>query len=209
MTTAAHQTLTLFIRPALAWAGAPYNPRIQSLAAERMMLAIALQESRCRDRIQIGGAGQRLAHLARSLWQIERDGGVAEVCQHPALAWCRAAIMALGYRIDRDELHRAIAYDQTLAAIMARGLLWLDPAPLPVAEEAAYRYYLRRWRPGKPRPETWPENWRIATALVEESDEPSLSDAADRRLPDHHHGDLDLSRYVNLDGSPSYPGEKS
>lgn len=161
--------LRLYIEPALAWlASSGHNPSANSRDARRLLLAIALRESDCRHRMQIGADGRPLSMLARGYWQFERDGGVAEICEHPRLSWCRAAIQALGYPIRRDELHRAIGYDQTLACVMARGLLWVDPSPLPRGVEEAYNYYIRRWRPGKPRPEKWPANWAKADALTRE-----------------------------------------
>lgn len=169
--SAARTALDLYMRPALAWLR-DCQPRASGRAAETLMLAIALRESDCRHRIQVGHGGKPLPMWARGFWQFERDGGVAEICQHPALAWCRSAILDLGYEIERDRLHEAIGYDQTLAAVMARGLLWIDPAalPAPVASsvEIAYAYYIRRWRPGRPRPEKWGANWRTAVQLTRE-----------------------------------------
>ena len=44
-----------------------------------------------------------------------------------------------------------------VAAGFARLLLWTDPRPLPAIGDvkAAWQYYLRNWRPGKPHEKTW------------------------------------------------------
>lgn len=167
------RALRCFIAPALAWlASSGHNTSANSRAARCMEAAICLRESDGVHRIQLSASGRPLQHLARGLWQFELTGGVAEICEHPKLAWCRAAIKALGYSINPEELHKAIGYDQFLAAVMARGLLWIDPArlPEPVEEsvDEAYAYYIRRWRPGKPRPEKWPANWLAAVRATRE-----------------------------------------
>ena len=171
--THAQDALDLYIRPALAWLETSgHNPSANSRDAMTIMVAIALRESDCWHKVQMSASGKPIPMLARGFWQFERDGGVAEICQHPALAWCRSAILDLGYEIERDRLHEAIGYDQTLAAVMARGLLWIDPAalPAPVASsvEIAYAYYIRRWRPGRPRLEKWPANWLSAVKATRE-----------------------------------------
>lgn len=165
--------LSLYVRPALAWlSSSGHQPAAHSRAARCMLMAIGLRESDFKHRIQMSASGRQLSHLARGFWQFERDGGVAEICEHPKLRWCRSAIIALGYPINRDELHRAIGYDQTLACIMARGLLWVDPSRLPEPTEAAadeaYAYYIRLWRPGKEWPDKWGADWRAAVKATRE-----------------------------------------
>jgi hypothetical protein len=65
-------------------------------------------------------------------------------------------------------VHEALAWNGPLAAAFARWLLYTDPAPLPKigAENGAWNYYLRNWRPGKPHPETWPANYKLAVDTV-------------------------------------------
>lgn len=61
-------------------------------------------------------------------------------------------------------------YDDTLACIFARLLLWTDARALPAADAAsqqtAWNYYNRNWRPGKPHPAAWPANWKAALVAI-------------------------------------------
>lgn len=124
--------------------------RMQSAAALRMLRAIAMQESRFKHRFQINGP-------ARGYWQFEKIG-VIGVITHPATkAHAEAVCAALNYPVNVDVLYEAIAHNDVLAACFARLLLWQHPDPLPDDTEAAWQYYLRQWRPGKPHRETWDE----------------------------------------------------
>jgi hypothetical protein len=118
------------------------------------------------ETMQRNASGKPLPHWARSWWQFEKRGGVDEILQHRSLAWCRTHILKMGYPLDADALHFALAYDQKLGALMARGLLWIDPAQLVNDEEAAWQMYLRRWRPGKPHRNRWTANWQQARDLI-------------------------------------------
>jgi hypothetical protein len=159
--------LELFIRPPLEEAEDAFSrPAIASTLACRYLVAIGLQESGMIETIQRGAGGKPLLTLARSWWQFERKGGVDEVVAHRQLGWCRTQILKMGYPLDAQALHFAMANDQRLGALMARGLLWIDPAPLADDEEAAWATYLRRWRPGKPHRERWGSNWREAGEAV-------------------------------------------
>ena len=120
-----------------------------------MLLAIGLQESRFRYRIQ------RPAGPARGFWQFERGGGVAGVLTHSSSrAHLRDALVRLCYAPDMAsaELHTVIAHNDIAAAVCARLLLWTDPRPLPRTHEGdiGWACYLRNWRPGTPHIETWP-----------------------------------------------------
>lgn len=144
------------IAPALATLPA----RMNSTAARVMLLAIALQESGLRARVQSGGGP------ARGLWQFER-GGCAGVLRHEASrdlahSLCEEA----GVEPSASALHAALMFDDLLAARMARLLLWTDPAPLPTDEFGGWRLYLRTWRPGHPRPHDWPEHFATARDVV-------------------------------------------
>lgn len=143
-------------------------------AAEAMMVAIGLQESRFihRDQIVAGKpAGQ--VGPATGFWQFERAGGVAGVMQHPKTSpIARAIVGASGIAWDRDAIWRSFttqAGDQ-LAAAFARLLLFSDPAPLPEPSvenaEAAWAYYIRNWRPGKPHRGTWDGFWHSGVSLA-------------------------------------------
>lgn len=136
-----------------------------SPAARAMLLAIGLQESALTHRYQVisgGGKGP-----ARGLWQFERGGGVKGVLTHPSSS--KVAGIFASYHVATTELvavHAALEHDDILACAFARLLLFTDPRALPQAmpenEQAAWEYYLRNWRPGKPHPDAWPSNWRAA-----------------------------------------------
>lgn len=166
------------IRPVLAYLWTehriPNGP-----PAEAMMLAIGLQESRFvhRDQVVPGKpAGQ--VGPATGFWQFERNGGVAGVMQHALTAdIARRVAEAAGVAWDRDAIWRALATEDgdQLAAAFARLLLFTDRAALPAAveaaEEEAWAYYLRNWRPGKPHRATWGGFWRQAVGMAGEGTE--------------------------------------
>lgn len=121
--------------------------------AEKIILAIAGQESAWTHRRQIGGP-------ARSFWQFESGGGVAGVMAHRAsAAHAKALCAALAVPFDRAVVYEAIAWNDVLALGFARLLLWTHPKPLPADRDAAWHYYLDLWRPGNPHPATWPDRW--------------------------------------------------
>ncbi|CAB3737224.1 hypothetical protein ACOTFH_21995 [Achromobacter xylosoxidans] len=152
------------IEPALALLPA----RMDTPASRVMLLAIGLQESRFEHRRQIGGP-------ARGFWQFEKGsrasrGGVWGVCLHPAskghlAVLCKARSVAC----DPDAIYAALEYDDVLAAGVARLLLWTDPKALPTIgdADAGWALYLRTWRPGKPKPDSWPDLYRQVVAQVQ------------------------------------------
>ena len=130
--------------------------------ARVLLLAIALQESGLSARVQAGGGP------ARGLWQFER-GGCAGVLKHPATRSQAKFVCDLADVDPSPEgLHWRIEHDDVLACRAARLLLWTDPRPLPAIGDAAgaWALYLRTWRPGRPRPEHWPEHYATACATV-------------------------------------------
>ena len=134
--------------------------RMDSNAARIMMLAIGLQESEFLHRKQIGGP-------ARGFWQFERGGGVHGVMRHPSSAPLALTVCsALDVRFDEQVVYNRLAVDDVLAAAFARLLLWTDPRSIPDNADDAWSMYIRNWRPGKPHPEKWPDNYRRATAAV-------------------------------------------
>lgn len=144
--------LTSIIRPALALLG----PRYQGKDAERMLVAIALQESGLTNRVQVGGP-------ARGFWQFELGGGVSGVLAHRASARAAAGVcLALKYPPTPQAVYAALADNDILAACFARLLLWTDPQPVPVTEAEGWACYQRNWRPGRPHPDRWPANWAKA-----------------------------------------------
>ena len=136
--------------------------RFASREAAVMLLAIGLQESRFEHRRQIGGP-------AMGFWQFERGGGVAGVLSHPASAKYARAVCAIRGRAAHDaDVYNGLDDDDLLACAFARLLLYTDPKPLPAIgdADAAWQYYLRSWRPGKPHPETWRDLYLRAWSAV-------------------------------------------
>lgn len=147
--------LTLTIRPTLAWMGGKFS----SLEAERMLLAIALQESGLIAR------RQRKAGPAMGRWQFELVG-INGVCTHHACQPIQTFIQPLSYGADPHLLWEAIEHNDQLACVLARLLLWTYPGALPADSDAAWIMYKALWRPGKPRLQDWPTNWEHACAAV-------------------------------------------
>jgi hypothetical protein len=70
-------------------------------------------------------------------------------------------------------IHSAILHNDMLACSIARILLLQDPRPLPPDMDQAWQIYCDVWRPGKPRPHSWPEAWRLASEAVDSILEPN------------------------------------
>lgn len=149
------------IRPALDLLGADVFGSPRAIA---LMLAIAMQESRIQHRAQIGGP-------ARGFYQFERGGGVAGVLNHPATSrHARAACEQLLVEPSADAVYAAIQYNDILASVFARLLLWAAPGSLPGSDggpDDAWNYYLAQWRPGKPHVATWAGFWELGWSSIE------------------------------------------
>lgn len=138
-------------------------------AAQAMLIAIGMQESRFRYRRQIGGP-------ARSFWMFER-AGVRGVAMHAAsTAPLTKALDALCYpaivsRAQITACHSVLEHQDVLACCFARLLLWTLPNALPSQSdpEEGWRQYLEAWRPGKPHPGTWGGFYQDAWLMVNES----------------------------------------
>lgn len=145
------------INPALAL----LPPKMDTPEARVMLLAIGLQESRFMFRFQKLAGRPYLKGPARSFWQFERGGGVIGVMSHTATE--DLAVMLCherGVPYDSVLVHARLETDDVLAAGFARLLLWADRGKLPALDcshEAAWECYLRNWRPGKPKRESWDE----------------------------------------------------
>jgi hypothetical protein len=63
-------------------------------------------------------------------------------------------------------VYEMLPYDDQLAAVFARLLLWTDAAKLPIEQTAGWDCYLRTWRPGKPHQKTWPPFWQQASSAA-------------------------------------------
>lgn len=131
--------------------------------ARAQMLAIALQESQLRARRQMP------VGPAMGLWQFEKNGGVKGVLTHPST---RSIILPIAkmllYEPSPEVCHLAIKDNDVLAAVFARLLLWTDPRtlPSPIEVDKGWSIYRDNWRPGKPHPEKWPDNFNQAWQIV-------------------------------------------
>jgi hypothetical protein len=156
-------TLAYLHRLVLPAAYALLPRRMESPAATAMLLSIALQESKCVSRRQVGGGP------ARGFWQFEKGGGVAGVITHHTSRPIIGPILgALSYGVSVDAAYAALEHNDVLAACFARCLLWTLPHELPFADDPAdgWGQYVEAWRPGKPHPETWAEYYRLAWSLA-------------------------------------------
>jgi hypothetical protein len=137
-------------------------PYRDSPEARALLTAIAGQESGWADRIQQGGT-------ARGWWQCEKDGAVLGVLTHPdAGRLLKGLCVVLAVPANLDMVYEAIAWCDPLAYALARLLLWTDPQPLPaIGDQAgAWSYYERLWRPGRPRPDSWPDRYAAALSAA-------------------------------------------
>ena len=136
---------------------------MRSPRATAMLLAIALQESKARARVQFNGP-------ARGFWQFE-IAGVAGVIRHAATKdHLLFALDTLCYKrtLKPAILQAALEDNDVLACVFARLNLWWLPSALPDSDapDDGWRQYLEAWNPGTPRPETWPDNFARAWAIV-------------------------------------------
>lgn len=143
--------------------------RMNSPEASSLLICIALQESGLRARRQMLENGKQWWESkpgpANGLWQFERDGGVRGVMRHAAAsAIVLPVIDALLYPRDPYAVHEALIHNDVLACVLARALLYSVPESLPGPNDPTkgWSQYVSAWRPGKPHPEVWPENYRIA-----------------------------------------------
>jgi len=134
--------------------------------AERFLLAIALQESGLRYRRQVVAGGAENGP-ASSFWQFEKGGGCKGVLAHRLTAQPMAAICA-AYNVapDAQSLWEAMRFQDIVAACAARLLVFTLPVLLPTTENQGWAQYISAWRPGKPHPETWADNWKLASETV-------------------------------------------
>lgn len=131
--------------------------KMDSPEARVMLLAIGLQESRFAYRRQIV-QGQPTGP-AKSFWQAEKGGGMVHgVRLHRATkALAQVLYEARQVKPTDTAIWNAIESDDVLAAGLARLLLYSDPYKLPALghSQLAWELYVRTWRPGKPRRDTW------------------------------------------------------
>lgn len=148
------------IIPALAELAALGIP--DTFEARRILLAIALQESSLAHRRQVGSDGVEDGPAA-SFWQFEKGGGCKGVLTHRAVApRMREVCLAFNVEPTQQGLWEAMRYNDIVAAIAARLLLYTLPVALPVSSNEGWAQYIAAWRPGKPHPSTWSPNWCLA-----------------------------------------------
>lgn len=139
--------------------------------AQAMLLAIGLQESKFEARRQLVAGEKRWWKSqgpAVGYWQNERIG-IQGIMEHRRAGPLLEQVCGeLGYPFDLDVLYDAVKYDNILAVVIARLMLWVHPDPLPDESDvaAAWHYYIRTWRPGKPHADRWAENYSRAWAIV-------------------------------------------
>jgi hypothetical protein len=137
--------------------------------ARRFLLAIALQESGLRHRRQVVAGGAEDGPAA-SFWQFEAGGGCRGVLEHYLTASCmRGLCKDFNVAVTPQGLWEAMRYQDVLAAIAARLLIYTLPQKLPNTAEEGWAQYIAAWRPGKPHPSTWANAWATATEAMKES----------------------------------------
>ena len=149
-----HEFVKLVLSPALAILPA----EMDTAKARVMLITICLQESGLIHRRQMGSGP------ARGLPQFELGtrqsrGGVWGVYLHDASRfWLEQLCASRGVRFLPEIIWGEMERDDVLAVGVARLLLFTDPKRLPDVDDVdgSWGLYLRTWRPGKPRPDTWP-----------------------------------------------------
>lgn len=160
--------LSAFNKSVLSAAMSLLPPHFDTPEARVMLLAIGLQESELAYRCQIGGP-------AHGCWQFELTG-VKGVLENPtAYGLLRDICAARKVSFSALAIYGAIVNDDVLAAVVARLNLWADPHALPALGDmqGAWAYYVRVWRPGKPRWESWPVNYARALSAIQAEDQAS------------------------------------
>lgn len=138
--------------------------RMDSPEARAMLFAIGFQESNFAHRRQMGNGP------ARGFWQFERMGGVKEILTHevtgPIIAPICETVLVEPTPV---ACHEAIQYHDVLAICFARLLLYVDPSPLPSRSQSdlGWTIYKRNWRPGRPYPVMWPNNFLRGWQAIE------------------------------------------
>ena len=136
-------------------------------AARRFLLAVALQESGPKLEARYQNSPAASPGPARGWWQFEQGGGVRGVLTHSASQRLARLMCDACTVVAADAaVWRALEGHDLLASAFGRLLLWTDPQPLPTTQQGAWDCYMRLWRPGKPKPDVWPGNWRTADQTV-------------------------------------------
>lgn len=159
-----HRLITTGIAPALAELEA--HGIKESVEARRFLLAIAMQESGLLHRRQVvQGGGEN--GPASSFWQFEQGGGCKGVLSHRSTA-ARMVKLCDDFNVQAtpEGLWTAMRFNDVIAAICARLLVYTLPSGLPKTADEGWKQYISAWRPGKPHPDKWAANWDAATLSV-------------------------------------------
>lgn len=137
-----------------------------TLAARRLLLAIALQESGLTHRRQVSNDGTE-SGPAVSWWQCEQTGAGHWLLLH-RLAGPLLRKACADFNIDATDagIWTAIRYGDALAAVVARLNIFVLPAPVADSPDLGWQQYTAAWRPGKPIQATWAKNWALADMTV-------------------------------------------
>lgn len=152
--------LDKIIKPGLEFVPA----KLRGISGQYMILSIFQQESGLKYRLQQPNGP------AKGLGQFERGGGVRGVMNHHASQdMAQAACRSLDIPWDEKTIYGALEFNDYLAVVFARLLLWTDPSPMPGTQdpEYAWQYYKRNWRPGQPHRETWNAYFARAVKAVQ------------------------------------------
>ena len=130
--------------------------------ARRFLLAIALQESGLAHRRQVVGGAE--AGPAASFWQFEQGGGCKGVLTHYLVAQTMRTL-CVEFNVDPtpQALWEAMRYQDVVAAIAARLLIYPLPSKRPTTADEGWAQSTAAWRPGKPHPEKGQSCWDQAT----------------------------------------------
>lgn len=135
-----------------------------SVKARLLLLTIGQQESRFMYRRQQGNGP------AVSFWQCEQGGGIKGALSNSRTAGTLHNVCAQrSVAFDAPSVWQAMQTDDLLGCAVARAVLYCDSAPLPDVGDVAGAwecYDTRNWRPGKPRPDTWPGYYAAAMAAL-------------------------------------------
>jgi len=136
--------------------------------ARRFLLCIAMQESGKSLDARYQSSPSVSPGPARGWWQFESSGGVKGVLTHPASSDLAKVLCGQCHvQPQQDAVWRAIEGHDTLATGFARLLVLTSPHALPKTQQEGWQQYANElWRPGKPNPDVWPNNWQTATSTV-------------------------------------------
>ncbi|MCB1835703.1 MAG: hypothetical protein KDH19_19990 [Geminicoccaceae bacterium] len=157
--------LDCLIRPGLRLMGEPFDRD----EAAFLLLVIGFYESGFRARYQVDGP-------ARGFWQFEQIGLLQALKPYDVRRVLRQLILPE----QPERLWPILPALDLGAVVLARGLLWSHPEPLPsihASSQDLHRYYRETWRPGKAPVGRFDYAVTIARAVVEyETERTGLAD---------------------------------